>query len=60
MSASDSEPKTFLCPNCGMTSHNPRDFDEGYCGNCHDYTAAPGTAARASIKPHRVNVRRRR
>jgi ribosomal protein S27AE len=28
----------FTCPRCGMTSHNPTDKREGYCGNCHDWT----------------------
>jgi len=32
---------SFTCPRCGMTSHNPRDAEEGYCGNCHDWTAEP-------------------
>lgn len=30
----------FTCPRCGMTSHNPNDIREGYCGNCHDWTGA--------------------
>jgi hypothetical protein len=29
----------FTCPVCGMTSHNPNDIREGYCGNCHTWTA---------------------
>lgn len=29
---------SFTCPRCGMTSHNPNDAREGYCGNCHDWT----------------------
>jgi len=28
----------FTCPRCGMTSHNPNDEREGYCGNCRDFT----------------------
>jgi hypothetical protein len=28
----------ITCPRCGMTSHNPNDIAEGYCGNCHDWT----------------------
>jgi hypothetical protein len=24
-----------------MTSHNPQDVEEGYCGNCHDWTRQP-------------------
>lgn len=29
---------SITCPRCGMTSFNPNDVSEGYCGNCHDYT----------------------
>jgi len=32
--------RSFTCPVCGMTSHNPNDVREGYCGNCHDWTGA--------------------
>lgn len=28
----------FKCPRCGMTSHNPKDAELGYCGACHDFT----------------------
>jgi hypothetical protein len=28
----------FTCPKCGMTSHNPKDAELGYCGNCNDFT----------------------
>lgn len=31
----------FTCPRCGMTSHNPNDEREGYCGNCHAWTGTP-------------------
>lgn len=27
--------RTFTCPECDMTSYNPRDAQENYCGNCH-------------------------
>jgi hypothetical protein len=27
-----------------MTSHNPRDEAEGYCGHCHDFTSHPSPA----------------
>lgn len=44
---------SITCPQCGMTSHNPNDVRERYCGNCHQYhdtmtgaTARPGTSAR--------------
>lgn len=29
---------SFTCPRCGMTSQNPTDEAEGYCGNCHEVT----------------------
>jgi DNA-binding transcriptional ArsR family regulator len=29
---------SITCPRCGMTSHNPNDVEQGYCGNCHDWT----------------------
>ena len=32
-------PASFTCPRCGMTSYNPNDIREGYCGNCHDWTS---------------------
>lgn len=32
---------TFTCPLCGMTSHNPNDAHEKWCGNCHGYTTVP-------------------
>jgi hypothetical protein len=28
----------ITCPVCDMTSHNPNDIENGYCGNCHAYT----------------------
>lgn len=31
----------YTCPRCHMTSYNPNDIAEGYCGNCHDWTSAP-------------------
>lgn len=32
----------ITCPRCGMTSHNPNDVREGYCGHCHDWTGNSG------------------
>jgi len=29
---------SITCPVCDMTSYNPNDIREGYCGNCHDWT----------------------
>jgi hypothetical protein len=34
----DEEEVSITCPICGMTSYNPNDIREGYCGNCHDWT----------------------
>jgi protein-arginine kinase activator protein McsA len=28
---------SITCPRCGMTSYNPNDIRERYCGNCHAY-----------------------
>lgn len=30
---------SITCPVCHMTSYNPNDIREGYCGNCHAWTA---------------------
>jgi hypothetical protein len=32
------EQGSITCPRCLMTSYNPNDIREGYCGNCHDWT----------------------
>ena len=38
---------SVTCPRCQMTSYNPNDIREGYCGNCHDWTgAAPASRHR--------------
>ena len=34
----DLAPPRFTCPACGLTSHNPNDAKEGYCGRCHAFT----------------------
>jgi hypothetical protein len=31
-------PVAITCPRCGMTSYNPNDVRERYCGHCHDWT----------------------
>jgi hypothetical protein len=31
-------PPSITCPECGLTSFNPSDIREGYCGACHDWT----------------------
>lgn len=28
----------ITCPRCGLSSSNPNDVANGYCGNCHDFT----------------------
>jgi len=28
---------TITCPRCRMTSANPHDIEQGYCGNCHAF-----------------------
>lgn len=33
-----SDQPSITCPICGMASYNPNDIEQGYCGNCHDYT----------------------
>lgn len=30
-------PESITCPRCGMTSYNPNDVREKYCGNCHEF-----------------------
>ena len=29
--------KSITCPKCGMTSHNPNDIENMYCGNCRQF-----------------------
>jgi hypothetical protein len=29
---------SITCPECGLTSYNPTDIAEGFCGACHDWT----------------------
>lgn len=29
---------SITCPVCGMTSYNETDIEQGFCGNCHDWT----------------------
>jgi protein-arginine kinase activator protein McsA len=28
---------SITCPSCGMTSYNPNDVSQRYCGNCHAF-----------------------
>lgn len=36
------QPRSFTCPDCGMTSYHPEDVRQGYCGNCHAFTGSRG------------------
>lgn len=31
------KPRTFTCPACGFTSHNPNDAKHRYCVRCHRF-----------------------
>jgi hypothetical protein len=49
-------PMTFTsitCPICHMISHNPMDVAEGYCGNCHAWTAPRCVNCEAPIQKGR-------
>jgi hypothetical protein len=43
MTSDGSDASSRTCPKCGMTSYNPDDIREGYCGNCHDWVILPPT-----------------
>src|SRR5205807_7468130 len=45
--------ESITCPLCGMTSHNPNDVKNGYCGNCHAFTAEPGWFYLSFVDPDR-------
>jgi hypothetical protein len=47
------DPPGFTCPRCGRTSFHPDDLAEGYCGACHDWTAAPGGREGTTLTPSR-------
>lgn len=32
-------PTSVTCPRCGLTSHHPKDVEQGYCSKCHDWTS---------------------
>lgn len=32
-------PESITCGICSRTSHHPEDVRQGYCGNCHAFTA---------------------
>lgn len=37
---------SITCPRCGMTSYHPRDIQERYCGNCHQFHEFMGPLCR--------------
>ena len=39
---------SITCPRCQMTSYNPNDVLNGYCGNCHDFTSSPVPGTRGA------------
>jgi hypothetical protein len=43
---------SITCPVCGMTSYNPNDVREGYCGNCHAWTGPNPPATGTSTRPY--------
>lgn len=40
----------FTCPRCGRSSSHPDDIANGYCGACHDFTAAMSANAAEVIE----------
>ena len=49
---------SFTCPKCLMMSYNANDVEQGYCGNCHEFTGQ--TQSRTddipakALKPRRI------
>jgi len=41
------EQPSITCPDCGRTSYNPNDIEQGYCGYCHDWTSHPASVREA-------------
>lgn len=40
------KPRSFTCPACGRTSHNPNDSLNQYCGECHRFFGGTPGAVR--------------
>ena len=38
----ENDPPSFTCPDCGMTSYNPNDITNQYCGACHEWKSSVG------------------
>jgi hypothetical protein len=55
----NAESESITCPQCNMTSHNPNDVEQGYCGNCHAYTSPvnPLMQAKRIVKQHHDSTR---
>jgi hypothetical protein len=41
---------SITCPQCMMVSHHPKDIEEKYCGNCHQFHA--DMKIRVKIRPY--------
>lgn len=46
---------SITCPVCQMTSYNPNDIRQGYCGNCHAWTG-PQTQLDNALIPGRLKT----
>jgi hypothetical protein len=55
----NAESGSITCPKCNMTSHNPNDVEQGYCGNCHAYTSPvnPLMQAKRIVEQHHDSTR---
>jgi hypothetical protein len=42
--------QSITCPQCGMVSHHPKDIEEKYCGNCHQFHA--NMKVKVKIRPY--------
>lgn len=41
---------SITCPFCGVTSHNPNDIENGWCGACNEYTSLSDGYIRACLR----------
>ena len=41
---------SITCPKCLMTSHNPNDVREQFCGNCHEWISDNPTTVRLGTR----------
>lgn len=49
----------FTCPRCGMTSHNPKDAEYGWCSACEDFTEQRAGLTLLAQMPGMEELRRR-